>query len=275
MLSSKLDLCKSEWLELVFDDRNTRYGAYDLRKHYAANLAKALGIAVLAFFSLFEGYNIYLQHQPLVRMVVVDNTPPTVITPQTVKPPVTPPAHHEIQPPADHSTIRFAPMVVREDPQAANPPTITQLDETPIGPTDHKGDPNAGDINITPGGSGSGTADKPDENTEVKDMHSVEVMPQFPGGEVAWQKFLQKHLHYPPQAMDAGVGGKVFVSFIVETDGHLSDITLIRGVGYGLDDEAMRVLKIAPNWTPGIQNGRKVRVRYMMPFNFQAPTDNN
>ena len=113
--------------------------------------------------------------------------------------------------------------------------------------------------------------DRLDEGTSIKDMHAVEVMPQFPGGEAAWQKFLQKHLRYPLQAMDAGIGGKVYVSFIVEKDGHLSDIALVRGVGYGLDEEAQRVLKLAPNWSPGIQNGQKVRVRYMMPFNFQAP----
>jgi len=275
MLSSKLDLCKSEWLELVFDDRNTKYGAYDLRKNYAANLAKALGFTVLIFGCLFEGYNIYLQQKPVYKVVQVINDPQVISPPPTVKPPVTPP-QHQIQPPADNTTIRFAPMVATEDPQTTNPPSITQLEEVPIGTTDHRGDDKNGEINITPAPGGGGIADKPDENVnDVKDMHAVEVMPQFPGGEAAWQKFLQKHLHYPPQAVDAGIGGKVFISFIVETDGHLSDITLVRSVGYGLDDEAIRVLKIAPNWTPGIQNGRKVRVRYMMPFNFQAPTDNN
>ncbi|HWD89210.1 MAG TPA: TonB family protein [Mucilaginibacter sp.] len=275
MLSSKLDLCKSEWLELVFDDRNTKYGAYDLRKHYAANLAKALGLTILIVASLFEGYNVYLQHQPVYRIVPVINDPQVINPPPAVKSPVTPPAHHEVQPPANNTTIRYIRMVPTDDLNASNPPSVTELETEAIGPADHEGDPNNGDINITPASGGNGTLDKPDESTEVKDMHSVEVMPQFPGGEAAWQKFLQKHLHYPPQAIDAGIGGKVFISFIVETDGHLSDITLVRGVGYGLDDEAIRVMNIAPKWTPGIQNGRKVRVRYMMPFNFQTPTDNN
>jgi periplasmic protein TonB len=274
VLKPKLDLCKSEWLELVFDNRNTKYGAYDLRKHYADNLAKALGFTVLAFVGLFEGYNIYLQHQPQVRIVMVDNEPPIVISDPIIKPPVTAPAHHEIQPPADHSTTRYQTMVATVDPAATNPPTITQLDEDPIGPADHKGDDKSGIINITPVGPAGGGGN-PTEDNSIHTLATIEVMPQFPGGEAAWQKFLQKHLHYPPQAIDAGIGGKVLISFIVERDGHLSDIAIVRGVGYGLDEEAQRVMKIAPAWSPGIQNGQKVRVRYMMPFNFQAPTDNN
>ncbi len=274
MLSSKLDLCKSEWLELVFDDRNTKYGAYDLRKHYADNLTKALLITILAFGGIFEAYNIYLQHKPVYKIVQVVNDPQVVYTQPTVKPPVVP-QHHEPQPQVNTTTVKFAPMVVKDDPEAANPPKLTDLETTPIGPSDHKDDENKGDINLPVKSLGGGEGlDKPDESTsDVKDIHSVEVMPQFPGGEAGWQKFLQKHLRYPPQAIDANIGGKVFISFIVETDGHLSDITLIRGVGYGLDEEAIRVMKIAPNWSAGIQNGRKVRVRYMMPFNFQAPTE--
>jgi len=274
MLKPKLDLCRSEWLELVFDDRNKEYGAYELRKHYDKTLLTALGFTLLGFVALFEGYNIYLQHQPEVRIVVVDNRPPIVISNPTVKPPVTPPAHHEIQPPADQSTTRYQTMVATVDPAAVNPPTTIDLQETAIGPSTHKGDDSGADLNITPTSS-VGPGDNVTENTTVYSLGTIEVMPQFPGGEAAWQKFLKKHLRYPLQAIDAGIGGKVYVSFIVEKDGHLSDIALVRGVGYGLDEEAQRVLKLAPNWSPGIQNGQKVRVRYMMPFNFQAPTDNN
>lgn len=275
MLKPKLDLCKSEWLELVFDDRNKEYGAYELRKHYDKTLLTALGFTLLGFVALFEGYNIYLQNRPQVRIVVVDITPPKVISDPTVKPPVTPPVHHEIQPPANVHTIKYPIMVATVDQQAISPPKITDLETTPIGPDNKKGNDDPAIINVPINGPGGGDKDRPDEGTEVKDMHAVEVMPQFPGGEAAWQKFLQKHLRYPLQAIDAGIGGKVYVSFIVEKDGHLSDIALVRGVGYGLDEEAQRVLKLAPSWSPGIQNGQKVRVRYMMPFNFQAPTDNN
>jgi periplasmic protein TonB len=274
MLKPKLDLCKSEWLELVFDDRNKDYGAYELRKHYDRTLLTALGFTLLGFVALFEGYNIYLQHQPEVQIVVVDNKPPVVISDPTIKPPVTLPAHHEIQPPANVHTIKYPIMVATAGLQAVNPPKNIDLETTPIGPDNKKGNDDPAIINVPISGPGDSDKDRPDESTTVRDMRSVEVMPQFPGGEAAWQKFLQKHLRYPDQAIEAGAGGKVYVSFIVEKDGHLSDITVSHGAGYGLDEEAVRVMKLVPPWSPGIQNGQKVRVRYMMPFNFQVP-DNN
>ena len=94
-------------------------------------------------------------------------------------------------------------------------------------------------------------------------------MPQPFGGEAAWAKFLQKNLHYPPAAIEAHAQGKVFLSFIIEKDGHITDIVVEKGVGYGLDEEAVRVLKLAPAWKPGIQNGHQVRVKFTMPISFQ------
>ena len=87
MLKPKLDLYKSEWLELVFDDRNKEYGAYELRKHYDRDVTDSIGFTLLGFVALFEGYNIYLQHQPEFRIVIVDNTPPKVISDPIIKQP--------------------------------------------------------------------------------------------------------------------------------------------------------------------------------------------
>jgi protein TonB len=129
-----------------------------------------------------------------------------------------------------------------------------------------KGD-DGGNIDIPPAGPGNDAT----ESNKIETIATVEVMPQFPGGETAWSKFLQKNLRYPQEAIDAGVSGKVFISFVVEKDGHLSNITVMRGVGYGLEQEAIRVLKLVPPWKPGIQNGQPVRVQYNMPFNFQIP----
>lgn len=81
--------------------------------------------------------------------------------------------------------------------------------------------------------------------------------------------FLRKHLRYPERARDAGIAGKVFVSFVVEKDGRLTDIKVLRGIGYGCDEEAARVLKKSPSWKPGIQNDRTVRVLYTIPLHFQ------
>lgn len=113
------------------------------------------------------------------------------------------------------------------------------------------------------GGGGTGNG--------VYDFNAIEVLPEPVGGKEAWSKFLQKNLRYPGAAEREGMNGRVFLSFIIEKDGRLTDIKVERGAGFGFDEEALRVLKMAPAWKPGIQNGRPVRVKYTIPINFRAP----
>ena len=103
----------------------------------------------------------------------------------------------------------------------------------------------------------------------VKDFASVDVLPEFPGGMEGWGNYLRGNLKYPKLAKDKKVTGRVILSFIVEKDGSLSEIKVLRGIGSGADEEAVRVLKASPNWRPGIQNGKSVRVAYTMPIFFQ------
>jgi TonB family protein len=96
----------------------------------------------------------------------------------------------------------------------------------------------------------------------------VEEQPRFPGGDEARIHFLQANLRYPKEARDKGIQGTVFVSFIVETDGSLSNVRILRGIGGGCDEEAVRVVKDMPTWTPGRQRGQNVRVQFNMPIRF-------
>jgi TonB family protein len=97
---------------------------------------------------------------------------------------------------------------------------------------------------------------------------SVEQVPEFPGGINAFGTFLAKNIRYPAEARSNGVQGRVIISFVVETDGSLSNLRIARGIGHGADEEAVRVLALSPNWQPGIQNGKKVRVAYSVPISF-------
>ncbi|MBV8390030.1 MAG: energy transducer TonB [Mucilaginibacter sp.] len=97
---------------------------------------------------------------------------------------------------------------------------------------------------------------------------AVEQEPSFPGGLEKFYKFLQSNIRYPAVAFEKKVQGKVFISFVVEKDGSLTDIKVVRGIGSGCDEEAVRVIGISPKWKPGIQNGRPVRVQYTMPISF-------
>ncbi len=103
---------------------------------------------------------------------------------------------------------------------------------------------------------------------------SVEQVPTFPGGINAFEQFLAKNIKYPAEARDQNVQGRVIISFIVETDGTLTNFRVVRGVGAGTDEEAVRVLALSPKWTPGLQNGNKVRVAYSLPINFTLSTEN-
>ena len=130
------------------------------------------------------------------------------------------------------------------------------------------GDPNADIVIDEPVGEAPKEVEVTEDNS-IKDFASVEVLPEFNGGMAGWGKYLQKNLKYPPMARENNITGRVIMSFVVEKNGQLTDIKVLRGIGGGCDEEASRVLKNAPAWKPGIQNGRPVRVAYTMPIFFQ------
>lgn len=96
----------------------------------------------------------------------------------------------------------------------------------------------------------------------------VEEMPSFPGGEAELFKFLGKNIKYPQMASDAGISGVVYVTFVVDKDGKIRDVKVLRGIGGGCDEEAIRVVKSMPAWKPGKQRGKAVTVQYNLPIRF-------
>lgn len=109
---------------------------------------------------------------------------------------------------------------------------------------------------------------KSDESGKVYDFVSLETQPSFPGGMDKFYGYVQRSVIYPQEAKDNRIEGKVFLSFVVETDGALSDIKVERRLGGGTDEEAVRVLEESPKWIPGVQNGQRVRVKYNIPVSF-------
>lgn len=105
------------------------------------------------------------------------------------------------------------------------------------------------------------------KNNMVFDV--VEVMPQFPGGQIAMMKYIMENMKYPEQAMKEGIQGRVTVRFIVEKDGSISDVKPVLSVHPLLNKEAVRVVESMPKWTPGKQNGKPVRVRFNLPVMFK------
>ncbi|NOW95244.1 energy transducer TonB [Mucilaginibacter sp. SG564] len=273
MSIAKFDLYNAEWLDLVFDHRNKEYGAYDLRKNYGRTMAKAIGLSFIAV-ALFIVASFVFRAKQQQEFIIheFNNTPPIITPPVEAKPKPAEPASKPAAPvkaSAPIQTTAFTtPHIVPTDPPA-DPPVIKEITGA-IGPETIKGP--AGGDNATaktetgPGGNGTVPS-----NTEIVNVNDggLEVMPEPVGGAAAWGKFLQKNLRFPAVAQEQGVSGRVIMSFIIEKDGSLSNIKVERGAGYGFDEEALRVLKLAKAWKPGIQNGQPVRVRYNIPINFQ------
>ena len=102
-----------------------------------------------------------------------------------------------------------------------------------------------------------------------KVLEKAEVMPEFPGGEQAMMDYVSKNVVYPNEAQEKGISGRVLVSFVIEKDGSISEAKVVKGIGGGCDEEAVRVVKAMPKWKPGKDKGKPVRVSYMMPFTFK------
>ncbi|MGD9491983.1 MAG: energy transducer TonB [Bacteroidales bacterium] len=108
-------------------------------------------------------------------------------------------------------------------------------------------------------------------HTESKDIsvfNLVEKQPEFPGGEQALLDYIGSNIHYPKKARRKNIQGTVYVSFIIETDGNVSSVRVLRGIGGGCDEEAVRVVTLMPDWKPGYQRGKPVRVQFNLPIRF-------
>lgn len=278
MLISEFDLCKREWLSLVFKDRNQQYGAYELRNHYSDIMVKAMAATFLLVGLAAGAVTIISHHRPVIHEA---DAPPIVI-PVTLNPDKVyeAPKPKELQKPKQaqehQAPAKATPVSMQNLNYKVTPNEQVLEDPKPIDPNIASGPV---DIHIdgaptiqNPGmgtENGTGKTDAAPAAVNNEPFAIAEVMPEPAGGEKAWIKFLQKNLHFPVIAQENGASGKVYISFIVEKDGHLSDITLLRKAGFGFDEEALRVMKIAPAWKPGMQNGQNVRVRFTIPINFQ------
>ncbi|RZK80593.1 MAG: energy transducer TonB [Pedobacter sp.] len=222
-------------------------------------------IFVLLFLSpkiltLFEGTE---KEEEVVTQVEMAVAPPPPVNPETPPPPPVEP------PPPKQDQVKFPPPIVKPDElvREEDPPTIEDLKKADPGQRTIEGDPDADIVITTAAGDGPKQAAVV-EDTRVYDFVSLESQPSFPGGMEKFYEYLKKTVKYPAMAQENNIQGKVFLSFVVEKDGALTDIKVDRKLGGGTDEEAVRVLKASPRWVPGIQNGKKVRVKYNIPISF-------
>ena len=266
MFTPKFNLYKTEWLDLVFDKRNKSYGAYELRNSYSTTMTKAIGITILGFVSTALTLSIVTRHHD-VPLTAVEHKTVIDLTKVILPPPpnnVMKPVQHTAQLQSHPSTVVIPTHVTEKEP-VIEPPKITEIGKSIIGTETIKGTdvPSTQVINQSEAAIGRGTNTGNGADTEVHQF--ADVSPEPNGGMAGWSKFLQRNLRYP----DTEAQGRVILSFVVERNGSLSDIKVVKGVSPELDREAMRVLKMAPPWKPGIQSGQAVRVQFNIPINFQ------
>jgi len=257
--------------DIVFDNRNKGYGAYDLRSIYQKNMLMALGISVFIFvFGLYSpklAHNLGLISDDEEIEEVVDTT--TLEALEKVEqnpdepPPPPPPPPVEITPP----TVAFLEMlaVKKEEADQEAPPTQETLKEVEAGTTTVKGDPNAQPIIIDDNVGG------PIINPDDVLHKDVDQEAMFKGGEDAFRQFLEDNLVYPEAAKAYGIGGVAQVYFIVSVDGKISDVSISRTSGNtDLDNEAIRVIrKCSGRFNPAKLNGKAVKAPCSIPITFE------
>ncbi|MEQ7801566.1 energy transducer TonB [Pedobacter sp. ASV1-7] len=271
MLGSKIDLFGNEWLDVVFDQKNKTYGAYALRRDNSLNTLKALFIAGTLFILLFLSPKIIrlIKGNTTTEFVSDRKTEVTIQSPPPVNPEMPPPAAVE-PPPARENQIKFPPPIVVEDDKVIDvePVQIKDLAIANPGQKTLAGEEDGTLVVISTPGEGPKNANVVEDNTVYGAFEPLETQPTYPGGMDKFYNYLSKAIRYPAMAQEQNIQGKVFLSFIIEKNGTLTDIKIERKLGYGTDEEAVRVLKASPRWIPGIQNGKPVRVKYNIPISF-------
>jgi protein TonB len=262
--------------DVVFEGRNRAYGAYQLRQDYQQNLASAGGITLTCCAALLLGWAGWKQLAPAAPPLIrtsgkVDLIEVEIPTKAVIEKPKTAVlASPRARPVATHVAPPTPTEVAKDKdvPQPHLPPVApSEIIDGPTGLTT-SGDPSA--VATTgPTGPAGGPAEGTDTAPATNEPFIVvEKMPEFAGGQAALLRYLQKNLRYPSSALAAGVGGRVFMSFVVGADGHISEVTILKGLGYGLDEEAQRVVRQMPAWLPGYQSKHPVPVRFTLPITF-------
>ncbi len=274
---SKIDLISSDWVDLVFEGRNKAYGAYRLRKSTTKRNILAMVAVVLLLivaFIILTVKNFVDEQRAKVAMTQVAEL---TNYKQPEKKAEVKQKKVEVEPERVvervKSSIKFTAPVIKKDEEVKPDEELKTQDElmstkTAIGTFDVKGNDDAnGEILKAKDVIAEPEPPKHEEENKVFDI--VEQQPLFPGGPAALMKYLSENTKYPVVAQENGVQGRVTVQFVVEKDGSISDVHVLRGVDPSLDKEAVRVVKSMPRWTPGKQNGITVRVNYRVPVLFR------
>lgn len=241
--------------EIIFENRNKEYGAFDLRKRYsAATCFSVLGgvsfitaLVLTIFFTMERDVKAKTEPGP----IVIITTDPLIQDPDKIKPP------EPEKPKIDIDQVKYLAPVVVEKADSADKTmvAVSALDPLKDKPVDLVVETNINPDPVIP--------------VEPDPVVSVEEMPFFPGGDDALLKFISETIRYPQDAVENNLEGKVVLRFVVSSDGSVKRVEIIKGIHPVLDQEAIRVVSLLPKWRPGKQNGKAVPVWFYVPVTFR------
>ena len=285
-MATQINLSSREWCDLVFEGKNKDFGAYVIRtnspkRHNVAVLWTLIGTIIfgLITFGLVKA-NQYLEEKRLAEMgeqveVLIDMTQEA----EESKPEFIEDKKPEVIQEEESKTYKATELQIVEDKNVREEDEIVSQDER------MQTDALAGSVTNSEGSTNLNNFKERIDEVVVETpvapeakpepvFQSVEQMPQFPGGEAALMKYLASHINYPPMAAENGIQGRVVVQFVVDKTGRVGEVKLARSVDKDLDNEAVRVCKSLPKFTPGRQNGQPVSVWYTLPVTFKLQGTN-
>jgi periplasmic protein TonB len=253
----------SDFDDLVFEHKNRDYGAYQLRKKY--NRAVLTGTIFATMFAIAVVLIPFLA-RPSSERIISGGSGYVQVRMDRLQPPpeeiYVPPA----PPPPDASripeTVEYvAPVIVD---------TINPADQTLMITDDALASSDSDIIDVTAGsGFGDDLLAGGDGSGKEEPLFIVEVMPTFKGGDLnKFRDWVGQRTKYPEEAITNKIRGTVFLTFVIERDGSVSNVTVIKGVHPMLDEEAIKAISESPKWSPGLQRGQPVRVRFLIPLSF-------
>ncbi|MCC6725198.1 MAG: energy transducer TonB [Saprospiraceae bacterium] len=276
-----MDYLHADWNDIMFRNRNKNYGAYAIRKHYSSYLTWGNIVAVVLFLVAINVPNIarlmkerlHGDEEQLISAEVNLAEPPPLDPNAPPPPPPPPPVEKQL---LRKATIAFvAPKVKRDEDvtEEEAPPTIDELKDVEISTVTREGSKDGVPDGLDDAPVGEAPAPKAvveDEKPakEAAPFKIVEQMPVYPDGEAALLKFIYENIQYPVLARENGVQGTVYITFVVERDGSITNVKTVRDIGGGCGEEAIRVVKLMPKWLPGKQRGVPVRVQFTLPIKY-------
>lgn len=265
----KINIFSEEWCDVVFEGRPKDYGAYMLRKLSSRRHRTALITMLIFCLAIFtipdlikkiipENRNVNVEVTTLANIDLEKNKPNDIVAPKIEEEPL-----QKIK-----STIKFTPPVIKDDVDVHDEEIMKTQEEV----TESKLSVSVADVKENT--ETANLADLQQQQSQVVEeevtepYRYVEQNPEYPGGEMALTRFVQNNMSYPQIAREMGIQGTVYITFVVGKTGEISNVKVVRGIGGGCDEEAVRVIKLMPKWIPGRQNGKPVPVWFNFPLKF-------